>query len=54
MIPFYVNIDKTPEYLANTTKELTTEDFYWSNRLVAALADAHFASCSSHLSLIHI
>lgn len=49
MIPFYVNIDKTPEYLANTTKELTTEDFYWSNRLVAALADAHFASCSSHI-----
>jgi len=42
MIPFYVNIDKTPEYLANTTGVPTTEDFYWTNRLVAALADAHF------------
>ena len=49
MIPFYVNIDKTPEYLANTTGVPTTEDFYWTNRLVAALADAHFASCSSHI-----
>ena len=49
MIPFYVNIDKTPEYLANTTGVPTTDDFYWTNRLVAALADAHYASCSSHI-----
>ena len=49
MIPFYVNIDKTPEYLANTTGVPTTDDFYWTNRLIAALADAHYASCSSHI-----
>ena len=46
---FYVNIDKTPEYLANTTGVPTTDDFYWTNRLIAALTDAHYASCSSHI-----
>ncbi len=49
MIPFYVNIDKTPEYLGNTTGKVTTDDFYWSNRLIGALADAHFSECASHI-----
>lgn len=49
MIPFYVNIDTTPKYLANTTNEVTTEDFYWTNRIIGALADAHYSSCSSHI-----
>lgn len=54
MIPFYVNIDKTPEYLSNTTALVTTESFYWANRLVAALADAHFANCASHIERYQI
>ncbi len=49
MIPFYVNIDKTPDYLANTCKKVTTDDFYWTNRIIAALADAHFSECASHI-----
>lgn len=42
MIPFYVNIDKTPDYLANTSATVTTDNFYWTNRIVGALADAHY------------
>ncbi len=49
MIPFYVNIDKTPDYLANTCEKVTTDDFYWTNRIVGALADAHFNECASHV-----
>lgn len=41
-VPFYANITKTPEYIANTTAEVTTENFYWANRLIGTLADAHF------------
>ncbi len=47
--PFYTQIDATPEYLANTTLRVSTDNFYWSNRLIAALADAHFAANASHI-----
>jgi len=41
-IPFYGNVDVTPEYLSNTTAEVTTENFYWANRIIGALADAQY------------
>lgn len=47
MVPFYANITKTPEYLANADKTVTTENFYWANRIIGALADAHYSSCIS-------
>lgn len=49
MIPFYANINKTPDYLKNTSALVTTEDFYWSNRIVGALADAHFGDTTSYI-----
>jgi dipeptidase len=39
-VPMYVNIDNTPEYLRNTGKEVSTDNFYWNNRLIAALSNA--------------
>ena len=49
IVPFYTNINRTPDYLANTTNQVTTENFYWTNRLIAALCDAHFADTASHI-----
>lgn len=49
MIPLYGNVERTPDYLANTTGEVTTENFYWANRLIAALADAHYHECITHI-----
>ena len=48
-IPFYANIEHTPAYLANTTATVSTENFYWVNRLIGALADAHYPSCKAHI-----
>lgn len=42
IIPFYANINKSPEYLANTSDKVSTDNFYWTNRLIAALADSKF------------
>ena len=42
LTPFFANVDATPAYLANTTARVTTESFYWANRIIAALADAHY------------
>jgi dipeptidase len=41
-VPFYANVSATPDYLANTTKEVSTDNFYWSSRLIAAMADASY------------
>ena len=46
-VPFYVNIDETPIYTANTDKTVSTDNFYWSNRIIGALADAHFSNTTS-------
>ena len=42
LVPFYANVDELPEYLGSTTARVTSESFYWANRLIAALADARF------------
>ncbi|WEV65688.1 C69 family dipeptidase [Bifidobacterium sp. ESL0764] len=40
--PFYTNVSCTPAYLRDTSGEVSTSTLYWTNRLIAALADAHF------------
>ncbi|MGN0071929.1 MAG: C69 family dipeptidase [Atopobiaceae bacterium] len=42
LVPFYTNVTTTPAYLEKTDARVTTECFYWENRIIAALADAHF------------
>ena len=45
VVPFYANITSTPAYLANTTSLVTTDNFYWANRIIGALADSHYSKC---------
>lgn len=40
--PFYADVDEMPAYVAATGETVGTEALYWSNRLIAALADARF------------
>ncbi|MBM6699180.1 C69 family dipeptidase [Bifidobacterium pullorum subsp. saeculare] len=47
LAPFYANVTGTPEYLSNTGAEVSTESLYWTNRIVAALADAHHTDNSN-------
>lgn len=49
LVPFYADIDATPEYLSNTTSEVTTENFYWASRLIAAMADASYQKSVFHI-----
>lgn len=42
-VPFFTQVDQTPAYFANTTDKVSTDSFYWANRLIAGLADPHFA-----------
>ena len=42
-VPFFTQVDTTPDYFANTTEKVTTDSFYWTNRIIAGLADAHYS-----------
>ena len=49
LVPFYADIERTPEYLSNTTKEVSTENFYWVSRMIAAMADASYGKSLFHV-----
>ena len=49
LVPFYTCVRTTPAYFASTGKTVSTDSFYWANRLIGALADAHFPACISHV-----
>ena len=42
LVALYANVDAFPAYLSDTTERVTTENFYWANRVIGALADARF------------
>ncbi len=47
--PFYVNINKTPEYFANINGRVSTDNSYWANRLIAIMADAHYHKTEGYI-----
>ena len=49
MVPFYANVDMIPEYLTNTGAEVSTDNFYWTSRMIAAMADASYAKSIFHI-----
>ena len=48
-VPFYAEVTRTPEYLSCTTEEVSTDSFYWTSRMVAALADSAYGKCIAHI-----
>lgn len=49
LVPQFTNVRRTPDYFANTTLEVSTDNFYWTNRLIGALADPHHAQTIIHI-----
>ena len=49
MAPFYANVTATPAYLSQTTQAVSTENFYWVSRMIAALADAAYSKSINHI-----
>lgn len=49
LVPFYATIDTTPDYLSSTTKEVTTDNFYWVSRIIGAMGRCFLQKlCISH------
>lgn len=49
MVPFYADIETTPDYLSNTTGDVSTDNFYWSSQMIAAMADASYKKSVFHI-----
>jgi dipeptidase len=45
LVALYAGVRTMPAYIAQTGEQVSTDSFYWANRLVAALADPHFSAC---------
>ena len=48
-VPLFAHVDEAPAYFSHTDKTVSTESFYWTCRLISALADAHYGSCIAHI-----
>lgn len=44
IVPLFAHMNTAPKYLANTTKDVSTDNFYWASRLIGALADASYGN----------
>ncbi len=49
IVPFYPNVPHTEPYLSSTCGEVSTDTWYWTSRLIAALADASFKKSQFHI-----
>lgn len=49
ILPFYTNINSAPKYLENVSGDCKTDNFYWVNRLIAALSDASYDSSKAEI-----
>lgn len=48
-VPLYTNVNDMPAYFKNVTLDVSTENLYWSSRLLGALADGNYASSIAHI-----
>ena len=49
MLPLYANVEQAPAYISNTTATVSTDNFYWSSRLLGAMADASYKKSIFHI-----
>ena len=43
-LALYANVDLFPDYVSKVTLDTSTENFYWTNRLIGALADPNYGA----------
>lgn len=48
-VPLYTNVSDMPAYFKNVTLDVSTDNLYWSSRLLGALTDANYASSMPHV-----
>jgi dipeptidase len=49
MLPVYTNVSRLPKYLSDVSTEVSTDNLYWSSRLIGAMADHDYPACIQHI-----
>ena len=49
LLPVYPNVDRMPDYLSKVSLDASTENLYWSSRLVGALADPCYGAAIQNI-----
>ena len=47
IVPLYINVNTIPKYYASSETKVTTDSFYWVNRLIAAICDKNYMDTSN-------
>ena len=50
LVALYAGVRTMPAYLSDTTDRVTTDNFYWANRLAAAVADPYYNACAQDIA----
>ena len=53
MLPVYTNVDSMPAYLSKVSLDVSTENFYWSSRLIDAFADHNYGTSIQNIERYH-
>lgn len=49
MLPIYTNVHKLPVYLSKVAKDVSTDNLFWSSRLIGTMADHDYPACVQHI-----
>ena len=49
LVCLYSNVNKVPDYFSKVTNKVSTDNLYWSTRLIAVLADSHYSECINEI-----
>lgn len=49
VLPVYARVNRLPDYLSKVSTEVSTDTFFWSSRMLGALADPHFGTAIQHI-----
>lgn len=48
-VPLYTNVPSIPDYLSKVTLDVSTENLFWSSRLIGAMADKNYDQCIQNI-----
>ena len=49
-VPFFANVDAMPDYVSNTTPEVTLDSYYWASRFLAVLGDSDYSGTAEPIA----
>lgn len=48
-LPLYTNVSLMPKYVSDVTLDVSTDNFFWMNRLIGVLADENYGTTIQHI-----